>query len=116
MKLIRAICIADNVTVHGFRSSFCDWVGDETSCPHDLIETALAHVIGDKAERAYRRSAALEKRQGRLLRAEQVCEGPANAQTTILRGLPPEKAASRGNLHTILFRAQRPPLPGGRLL
>ena len=54
MKLILAICIADNVTVHGFRSSFRDWAGDETS--YDLIETALANVIGDKAERAYRRS------------------------------------------------------------
>ena len=61
MKLILAICIADNVTVHGFRSSFRDWAGDETS--YDLIETALANVIGDKAERAYRRSDALEKRR-----------------------------------------------------
>jgi integrase len=54
---------ADTVTVHGFRSSFRDWAGNETSYPRDLIETALAHVIGDKAEQAYRRSDALEKRR-----------------------------------------------------
>jgi hypothetical protein len=46
-----------------FRSSFRDWAGNETSYPRDLIETALAHVIGDKAEQAYRRSDALEKRR-----------------------------------------------------
>ena len=42
---------ADTVTVHGFRSSFRDWAGNETSYPRDLIETALAHVIGDKANK-----------------------------------------------------------------
>jgi integrase len=38
---------------HGFRSSFRDWVGNETSFPRELAEHALAHVIGDKAEQAY---------------------------------------------------------------
>jgi integrase len=50
-------------TVHGFRSSFRDWAGDETDYPRDLIETALAHRIGDATEQAYRRSSALAKRQ-----------------------------------------------------
>lgn len=50
-------------TVHGFRSSFRDWAGNETPYPRDLAETALAHVIGDKAEQAYRRSDALERRR-----------------------------------------------------
>jgi integrase len=49
--------------VHGFRSSFRDWAGNVTSFPREVIETALAHVIGDKAEQAYRRSDALEKRR-----------------------------------------------------
>jgi hypothetical protein len=44
---------ADTITVHGFRSSFRDWAGNETHYPRDLIETALAHVIGDKAEQAF---------------------------------------------------------------
>jgi integrase len=53
----------ENATTHGFRSSFRDWAGNETGYPRELIETALAHVIGDKAEQAYRRSDALEKRR-----------------------------------------------------
>jgi hypothetical protein len=47
----------------GFRSSFRDWVGNETHFPREVAEHALAHVIGDKAEQAYRRSDALTKRQ-----------------------------------------------------
>src|SRR5258708_4005378 len=52
-----------NATVHGFRSSFRDWAGNVSSFPRELAEAALAHVIGDKAEQAYRRSDALEKRR-----------------------------------------------------
>ena len=51
----------ENATVHGFRSSFRDWAGNVSSFPRELIETALAHVIGDKAEQAYRRSDAFDK-------------------------------------------------------
>lgn len=50
-------------TVHGFRSSFRDWVGEETLFPREIAEAALAHTVGDAVERAYRRSDALEKRR-----------------------------------------------------
>ena len=50
-------------TAHGFRSSFRDWAGNVTNFPREVAEAALAHVIGDKAEQAYRRSDALEKRR-----------------------------------------------------
>ncbi|SDG18705.1 tyrosine-type recombinase/integrase [Pelagibacterium luteolum] len=50
-------------TVHGFRSSFRDWAGEETSYPERIAEAALAHVIGDATERAYRRGDALAKRR-----------------------------------------------------
>jgi integrase len=36
----------DAFTVHGFRSAFRDWVGDETQFPRDIAEQALAHRIG----------------------------------------------------------------------
>jgi hypothetical protein len=49
--------------VHGFRSSFRDWCGEETSYPREIAEAALAHVAGDATERAYRRGDALEKRR-----------------------------------------------------
>lgn len=52
-----------DATVHGFRSTFRDWAGDATTFPKEIIEAALAHVIGDKTEAAYRRSDALERRR-----------------------------------------------------
>ncbi len=60
--VLRRMRIVD-ATVHGFRSSFRDWAGNVTGFPREVIETALAHVIGDKAEQAYRRGDALEKRR-----------------------------------------------------
>ena len=50
------------VTVHGFRSSFRDWVSDATTFPTEAAEIALAHLTGSEVERAYRRSDQLEKR------------------------------------------------------
>lgn len=50
-------------TAHGFRSSFRDWVSEETHHPREVAEAALAHVFGDATERAYRRGDALEKRR-----------------------------------------------------
>ncbi len=52
-----------NYTVHGFRSAFRDWAGNETSFPRELAEEALAHEIGSAVEKAYRRNAAVEKRR-----------------------------------------------------
>lgn len=50
-------------TVHGFRSSFRDWVGESTEFQREVAEAALAHAVGDAAERAYRRGDALQKRR-----------------------------------------------------
>lgn len=50
-------------TVHGFRSSFRDWAEEATAFPHEVKEAALAHVIDNKAERAYRRTDLFEKRR-----------------------------------------------------
>jgi integrase len=55
--------IGSPYTTHGFRSSFRDWCGNETHFPRELAEHALAHVIGDRAEQAYRRSDALARRR-----------------------------------------------------
>lgn len=52
-----------HVTVHDFRSTFRDWAGDMTKFAQQDIEMALAHTIQSKAERAYRRGNALEKRR-----------------------------------------------------
>jgi len=63
MEMVLRRMKIENATVHGFRSSFRDWAGNVTSFPREVTETALAHVIGDKAEQAYRRGDALEKRR-----------------------------------------------------
>jgi integrase len=49
--------------LHGFRSSFRDWVGNETDFPREVAQAALAHLVGDKSEQAYRRDDALAKRR-----------------------------------------------------
>ncbi len=48
---------------HGLRSSFRDWVGEETSFPREVAEMALAHSVGNAVEAAYRRGDLYEKRR-----------------------------------------------------
>jgi integrase len=48
-----------DATVHGFRSAFRDWSGECTTFPREVAEAALAHLVGDQTERAYRRGDAL---------------------------------------------------------
>lgn len=48
---------------HGFRSTFRDWTADTTACPRDVAEMALAHVIADSTEAAYRRGDMFAKRR-----------------------------------------------------
>ena len=51
----------NDLTTHGFRSTFRDWSAEMTAYPHEVLEMALAHVVGDKVEAAYRRGDLLEK-------------------------------------------------------
>jgi integrase len=50
------------ITVHGFRSTFRDWCAESTNYPAHVAEMALAHVLRDKTEAAYRRGDLLAKR------------------------------------------------------
>jgi integrase len=50
-------------TVHGFRSTFRDWAAERTSYPREIAEAALAHMLKDKTEAAYRRGDLFEKRR-----------------------------------------------------
>jgi integrase len=58
----------DDLTAHGFRSTFRDWTAECTNFPREVAEAALAHVLGDKVEAAYRRGDLFEKRR-RLMEA-----------------------------------------------
>lgn len=51
------------ITTHGFRSTFRDWAGDCTNYPREIVEAALAHTLQNKAEKAYRRGTAVERRR-----------------------------------------------------
>ncbi|GAA5442609.1 prophage integrase IntA [Microbulbifer sp. NBRC 101763] len=65
MSMLMALRRMDrnDLTVHGFRSTFRDWAGESTPHPRDVCEQALAHSLGDSVEAAYRRGDLFEKRK-----------------------------------------------------
>jgi integrase len=62
LKLLDRMGRSD-LTTHGFRSSFRDWAAERTNFPREVAEAALAHVIRDKTEAAYRRSDLFDRRR-----------------------------------------------------
>ena len=75
-------------TVHGFRSGFRDWAAECTGYAHEVCEMALAHVIGNKAEAAYRRGDLFDKRRRLMADWATYCasNGAAGAKVTPIRG------------------------------
>jgi integrase len=65
MSLLKTLALMDrgNLTTHGFRSSFTDWAHETTDFPDVVIDMALAHVVSDKVQAAYRRGDLFEKRR-----------------------------------------------------
>jgi integrase len=63
MEMVLRRMKIENATVHGFRSSFRDWAAECTNFPNEVCEAALAHVIENKAEAAYRRGDLFDKRR-----------------------------------------------------
>jgi integrase len=76
----------DDITVHGFRSTFRDWAAERTGYPNHVVEMALAHVVGDKVEAAYRRGDLFAKR-ARLMTdwAKFATAKPANADEKVVQ-------------------------------
>jgi hypothetical protein len=64
---------APNKTVHGFRSTFRDWVAEETEHSPEVAEMALAHTIGNQVEAAYRRGNLLDRRRRLMNDWESFC-------------------------------------------
>lgn len=62
LMLLRRMKLGD-VTAHGFRSTFRDWVSEQTTFPTELAERALAHTVGDKTEAAYARGDLFQRRK-----------------------------------------------------
>jgi integrase len=53
----------NDITAHGFRSTFRDWAAERTAVASEVAEAALAHAIANRVEAAYRRSDLFEKRR-----------------------------------------------------
>ncbi len=85
MEMVLRRMKVENATVHGFRSAFRDWAAEETSFPREVAEAALAHVVGDATERAYRRGDALEKRRKLMEAWAAFCEAKPSANVLMLK-------------------------------
>ena len=73
----------DDLTVHGFRSTFRDWAAESTSFPREVAEAALAHMIPDKVEAAYRRSDLFERRRQLMQAWSRYCASGAGKETVV---------------------------------
>jgi len=82
LQLLRRIG-RDDLTVHGFRSTFRDWAAECTAYPNEVAEAALAHVVGDKVEAAYRRGDLFEKRQKLMDAWAAYCSTPATSSKVV---------------------------------
>ena len=73
----------DDLTMHGFRSSFRTWAAERTSYPREIAEAALAHVVGDATEQAYQRGDMFEKRRKLMDAWAGYCSKPAPPSAVI---------------------------------
>ena len=71
-------------TPHGFRSTFRDWIAEQTTWPADLAEAALAHVVSDKTVAAYQRGSMFEKRRELMTAWAGYCEGASGGNVVRL--------------------------------
>ena len=62
LKFLKKSLGHSDITVHGFRSSFREWVSEVSTYSAELGESALAHINSNKVEAAYLRSDLLKKR------------------------------------------------------
>ena len=75
----------DDLTAHGFRSTFSDWAAERTAYPREVVEMALAHAIENWVEAAYRRGDLFEKRRRLMADWAAFCEAPATGEIVPLR-------------------------------
>lgn len=75
----------DYATVHGFRSTFRDWVADMTNYPNEMAEIALAHTVADKVEAAYRRGNMVERRRQMMEAWAKFCGGKTISGSNVVK-------------------------------
>ena len=74
----------NDITCHGFRSTFRDWVSETTAYPREAAEMALAHTIGDKVEAAYRRGDLFIRRSKMMEEWAKFCSTVQNSSATVI--------------------------------
>ncbi|TDV04707.1 tyrosine-type recombinase/integrase [Paraburkholderia caballeronis] len=92
LTLLRRMSRQD-ITVHGFRSTFRDWVAECTAYPDSLAEQALAHIIVSQTIAAYRRRDQLERRREMMEEWAQYCAGQRPPVAKVSSGPKPAIAA-----------------------
>src|SRR5262249_16945359 len=83
LRLLRKL--RPGITTHGFRSTFKDWAAECTNTPNFVSEAALAHVVADQVEAAYRRAHLLEKGRKLMDAWDRYCTRPASADVVVLK-------------------------------
>jgi integrase len=86
MHLILRRMGRNDLTVHGFRSTFRDWAAERTSFPREMAEMALAHSVGSAVEQAYRRSDMFDKRRKLMDAWAEYCSAQATGRLLPIRG------------------------------
>jgi integrase len=80
LELLQGMGFGEDLTVHGFRSTFKDWCSEQTGYPNEMSEMALAHAVSDKVEAAYRRGDMREKRRRLMADWAAFCASPVSAK------------------------------------
>jgi hypothetical protein len=84
VSLFLKLSLLSNLTMHDRRSTFRDWAVECTNFPREVAEAALAHMVGDKVEPAYRRGDLFEKRR-RLMESWAVyCLSASDASRAVI--------------------------------
>jgi integrase len=73
------------IVPHGFRASFRTWAEEATGFPHAVVEEAMGHQIGKKAERSYRRTDVLDRRRELMNAWGAYCEPPTAGNVVRIR-------------------------------
>src|SRR5262249_24596924 len=82
-RLVKAL--RPDITVHGFRSTFRDWASECSDVPDRVVEAALAHVVGDAPEAAYRRGDLFERRRQLMDAWARYCRSQAENNVVEMR-------------------------------
>lgn len=96
----------EDLTVHGFRSTFRDWAAEQTDYPRELAEVALAHTVGSAVENAYRRGDMFERRRRLMEDWAEWCAAAGPRSTLSPQAEPEEPGGACG---TGSAKVQRPP-------